>query len=171
MTSLAYAIVGILSVLTLANLLLTFGIIRKLAQMQWSPARVPSPALVVGSPVPVVAEVGGHATFEPTSRSMVVFMAVDCDGCHAQLPDLAGYLARRTDIQRVVAVVTSMHDGRTEHNMELPLGSHVEIIEEPLDGPWQRAYLIGDFPTFFIVLHGRVEAASHHISRLPTEVG
>lgn len=112
MTPLAYSVVGLCLALTVVNLLLTLGIIRKLASKPSSAPAVMIPALSVGSRVPSrAADELGLA--DSDTGALVAFVAGDCEGCHAQAGDLAAFVSENPQLRRVVVVSTLMHKPRS----------------------------------------------------------
>ncbi|MGL5862713.1 MAG: hypothetical protein ACRCY9_15785 [Phycicoccus sp.] len=171
MTPLAYLVVGVVSLLTVVNLLLTFGVIRKLARMTSGPMGALVPVLAVGTPTPSIVTATIGASTGDESTAVVAFLARDCEGCHAQLSDFERYVVHGSEIGAVITIVSQMHADGVGEQPRLPDDPRLIVIEESLDGPWQQAFQVRDFPSFYVLDGGRVSATSHHVSRLPVEVG
>lgn len=169
-TPLAYFTVILCLALTTVNLLLTLGVIRRLTKMSSALPSVMVPAMALGSSLSqrAVEQLGSPAM---EGGGLVAFMADDCEGCHAQAEDLAVFLSDNPVLHSVLVVTTKMHSDSAPRPVPLPADARVVTVEEPLSGPWQTDFQVSDFPTFFIVRDGRVAAAGHHISRLPSAIG
>lgn len=167
MTPLALFAVATLSFLTLANLLLTFGVIRRLRSLDLP--RHPealAPELSAGAPAPSVLR--ETTAQEPAgSQVLVAFMATDCSGCALQLDDLRDFLAQRPRLSKAVFVTTQMHeDSVATSTLEVPDDPRVTSLDEPLGGLWQTGFRVRDFPSFFLVEDGLVVASTHHVGTI-----
>lgn len=180
---------AVLTVLVLLNLLLTFGVIRKLREHAQALAPVvPRTTLTPGAPVPDFAaptdrgDVVSNATFRGTG-GLVAFLAPDCPACAEQLPAVRSRLAEAASGPgAVVVVLTRMHPApsgpsaagataaETAELIEAlgVAGGPALIVREPLDGPAQTAFQVAAFPAFYLVDgDGRVEVATNAAARLP----
>lgn len=167
MTPLAFFAVTLLSVLTLANLLLTFGVIRRLRSLELPRhPEVLAPELRAGAPAPSVLS-ESTAQDSAGSQALVVFMATDCSGCAMQFGDLRDFLVHTARLTKVIFVTTQMHeDSVATSTLEVPDDPRVTCVDEPLGGPWQTGFRVRDFPSFFVVEDGVVLASTHHIGTI-----
>ncbi|MGK5674299.1 peroxiredoxin family protein [Micromonospora sp. URMC 106] len=177
------AVLVVLTTLTLLNLLLTFGVIRKLREHTQELARARPPVtLSVGAQVPdfTAATAGGDVVSIASLRAsggLVAFLAPDCSGCQEQLPSTRSALAEALDTpMAVLVVITRLHpapdrDDRERAELVAALGvedSRAVIVHEPLDGALQSAFQVAAFPAFYLVdTDGRVAAASNNATQLP----
>lgn len=172
----ALVLVGTVCVL---NMLLTFGVIRRLREHTklldalyefvgnpGAGARGPSAGDVIGDFATTTVE-GLPVTPQLLAASTVVaFLSPDCRGCREQLPELAGW-AREQDRRRVLVVV----DGRTAAptDMVKALSPVAQVVIDSGTAPMATAFGIQSYP-FFCVLgeDARLAAVSSRIARLPT---
>ncbi|MEV1329259.1 TlpA disulfide reductase family protein [Micromonospora costi] len=176
------AVLVVLSILTLLNLLLTFGVIRKLREhTQELAAYRPPVTLPVGAQVPdftapaVAGDVVSLASLR-ASGALVAFLAPDCSGCQAQLPEVRAALADALDTPAaVVVVITRLHpaperDDRDRADLVAALGvqgSRAVVVHEPLDGALQSVFQVAAFPAFYLVgTDGRVTGVSNNAGGL-----
>ena len=174
----AAAIVA-LSLVVLFNLLLTFGVLRRLRELQDRTPQGPiTPPLQTGirAPAFVAHDISGARFSERdlAGGGVLAFLATDCDGCHQQIPTLQVSLASVSNLPVVVVVATAMH-GEVDTERSVELMSRVKVPEytrkvaaiEPLDGNLQAAYQVTDFPTYIIIDDGGIiRATTHDASRV-----
>ncbi|MEV4543206.1 peroxiredoxin family protein [Micromonospora echinaurantiaca] len=173
----------VLAVLALLNLLLTFGVIRKLREHTQELARARPPVtLPVGAQVPdfTAPTAGGDVVSIASLRAsggLVVFLAPDCSGCQEQLPAARSALAEALDTPvAVLVVLTRLRPAPEREDSERAelvtalgvLDSRAAIVHEPLDGALQSAFQVAAFPAFYLVdTDGRVAGVSNNASQLP----
>jgi hypothetical protein len=152
-----YALVAVFGALSLLNLLLTFGIIRRLRRS------TPTNALVGDF---TAEDLDGRpvSSTELAGRTLVGFFSPGCDACRERLADFAA--AARS--QQALAVVTSDAASAAEYLPSLTPVSRV-VLQEP-DGPLVRAFPVTSFPSFFVVESGRVVAGGATLEDLPIPV-
>jgi hypothetical protein len=159
--------VGALSAL---NLLLAFGLIRRLREH----------AALIDAVYEYVAEKPGGAVGdfrvttvdgEPLGRddlvpsTVVAFLAVDCKSCHEQLPHLLAW-ARGQDRERLVAVV----DGRGGDPADLVtrLLPVARVVVDGQRAPVAGAFGVRSYPQFCVLgPDATVSAVAATMSRLP----
>lgn len=179
------AVLVVLSTVTLLNLLLTFGVIRKLREHTQELAAVRPPVtLPVGARVPdfTASTVGGDVVSVDSLRAsggLVVFLAPDCSGCQEQLPSVRSALAEALDTPTAVLVVlTRLRPAPEPERADLERaelvaalevdGSRAAVVHEPLDGALQSAFQVAAFPAFYLVdSDGRVSGVSNNAAQLP----
>ena len=181
--SIVVAVLVVLTTLTLLNLLLTFGVIRKLREHTQELAGGRPPAtLAVGAQVPdfTAPTAGGDMVSIASLRAsggLVAFLAPDCSGCQEQLPSVRSALAEALDTPTAVLIVLTRlrpapdRDERERAELTAALGvldSRAAIVHEPLDGALQSAFQVAAFPAFYLVdTDGRVAGVSNNADQLP----
>ncbi|GAA0932482.1 TlpA family protein disulfide reductase [Virgisporangium aurantiacum] len=179
-------LVGVLIVIVLVDLLLTFGVVRRLrehttrlAELQNGPGGV-LPGLRPGDAVPDFPSVSTTAggTLSPAAlrnrTSLVAFHSIGCGACEQDAPALADRLRVEAErgVPAFVVVATQGADGDAEHIRELAetMDGLAGVVGEHPGGPVQQAFDVGGYPTYFVVGHdGRVVSTSPRVSDLPTE--
>ncbi len=171
------AAVVLLSVVTGLNLLLTFGVIRRL-RLHSELIRAGRPGAVNDADImlPAGAEPAPFAPAtttagEPLTRNdlrgvLVGFFSHDCAGCRRQLPEFVT-LVRSLRRDRVVAVVV---DGDADANRATlaALEPVARVVTEPRDGPLQRAFAVLGFPAMGVLdADGRVTGTTMAVTELP----
>ena len=164
-----------------ANLLLTFGVIRRLKAGAGTPSAdhgLP-PTLPVGSPLPTFAAdtIDGARVDNTTmagSRQLIGFFSTSCASCKDRAPEFLAYAAAEGfDSRRTLAIV----QGPAAHTAEfvrahLDAASSLSIAVEPEDGPLARSLGVVAFPQFYLVdADGHLESVALSIRRLPTTAG
>ncbi|GIF36985.1 hypothetical protein Axi01nite_12960 [Actinoplanes xinjiangensis] len=163
------ALVALLGALTLLNLLLTFGIIRRLRTRPANPI-VTTPGFL--SPGTLIGDFTGHdLDGRPVSRSalsgrtLVGFFSPGCDACRDMLPDFVA-AAAAFGRDRTLAIVMS---GVASASDYLPALTPVaRVVPDDPDGPLISAFAITAFPSFFVVAaDGRIVAGGVALDDLP----
>ncbi|MCW6004250.1 redoxin domain-containing protein [Micromonospora sp. CPCC 205371] len=177
------AAIVVLTALVLLNLLLTFGVIRRLREhSEQLAANAPTRTIPVGATVPEFSATSERGVVVSTATlrgdgALVVFMAPDCAACTEQLPAVRERLATAVGGPAAVLVVFTRLRAATDPNdksaAELAeslgvAGSAALIVHEPLDGTLQTTFQVAAFPAFYLVdPDGKVAAASNGIADLP----
>ncbi|MEU8826284.1 redoxin domain-containing protein [Streptomyces sp. NPDC048636] len=150
------AAVVVLAVLCLLNLLLTFGVIRKLRAGQSDTFAGDNPGLMIpnGSAMPEfeAETIDGETISRETLRDALIgFVSPHCSACKEQLPNFVEIAGRHRALGRTV--VAFIH-GDTEDARKLaePLHgiAHV-VIEDADEGPTEKAFKVEGYPVFGIV--------------------
>jgi len=169
------AAVVLVGALCLVDLLLTFGVIRRLREccgaVQSGAAGAPGAAQlpVVGRRVDEFAATTVDGT--PVSPdalapgTVVVFVAPACKDCRAQLPDLIRW-AGTQDRQQILVVVDARTPDRIDDLVDR-LNPVARVVVEGLDAPVMTAFGVNTFPAACVVTAGIVVASSPDFSRLP----
>ncbi|PRY41532.1 TlpA family protein disulfide reductase [Umezawaea tangerina] len=175
------AAVVLLGALCALDLLLTFGVVRRLREhtatledlLNRGGAAPMGPAIAGDLPA-AGKEVGPFAATTvdgaPVSRELLpanhvaVFLTSDCPSCKDQVPALRSWAAAQ-DRARTVVVV----DGRLADPAELvaALSPVATVVVESVDIPVTEAYGVHAFPSFAVVADGRVTYSSLDFFRLP----
>jgi thiol-disulfide isomerase/thioredoxin len=170
----AVVLVGILCVI---DLLLTFGIIRRLReqnetlrQVQQQPAVAePDIALPEGSKVCTFAATAVDGTelsnvADTGTRLLVGFFAPGCEPCKERMPQFIEYAARFEG--RVIAVAAG--DAAETADMVAPLREVAEVVVEQEGGPLHKAFAATGYPALCLVDDsGIVVASGWEMSVLP----
>ncbi|MFF7245231.1 TlpA family protein disulfide reductase [Embleya sp. NPDC008237] len=150
------AAVVLVTVLCLLNLLLTFGVIRKLrAQGEQGEhghgaqgVDISDLVLPVGSPAPaftVVTTTGETVSRDDLGAALFGFFSPDCRACKERLPEFVA-AARKADGLRVLAVV---HGDEAETREQVAaLAAVAQVVVEPTDGPLGRGFAVTGYPVF-----------------------
>jgi thiol-disulfide isomerase/thioredoxin len=162
------------NVVTLLNLLLLFGVIRRLREQG---AR--SPGAVSGrAPLPPVgALIDDFATIDTDGRPLrrdqlpdgvvVGFFSPGCEPCEALLPDFIGYAGSLPNgRERVLAVVAGTP--QETHEAVARLAGVARVVVEPAaGGPVAKAFGVTGYPTLFqLDGAGRVLVSDATLDRL-----
>jgi hypothetical protein len=177
------AVLVLLTLLVVLDLLLTYGVIRKLREHTERLDLVSRPEpQMAGQPTPAFsATTTAGATVSARlfdGGGLAVFLAPDCPGCRSQLPDVRQKLAAAVAAAvPVLLVVTRLHPERDlgEEAAEIDellaeLDGRVAVVREPLDGAVQSAFKVASYPGFFRTgADGRIAVATNHATELPDE--
>jgi hypothetical protein len=164
-----YALVGLFGALTLLNLLLTFGIIRRLRDRPPNTI-VTTPGFL--TPGTLVGDFTGRdldgrpvSRGDLSGRTLVGFFSPGCDACRDRLPDFVA-AARVFGPDRSLAIV--MSDAVSASDYLPSLAPVARVVLDAPDGPLISAFAITAVPSFFVVgAGGRVVAAGVALDDLP----
>lgn len=174
--SAAVVLVGLIGLL---NLVLTFGIIRRLREQPASQHQ--HPGIPANNVRPTTLELGeqlagvdavtidGTAVQLPAAgRSLVGFFSPSCSTCREQIIPFVVTAEREPADVQVLAVVAGPDDEAASSYVEELLAgrSEVLVIREDEDGPVQKAFGIKGFPAFAIVEEGDLRATDFQVSAL-----
>jgi thiol-disulfide isomerase/thioredoxin len=167
-----------------ANLMLTFGVIRRLKAAAdlgaaAGPGRGMPPLLPVGGQLPAfrTQTVGGGRLDNAAlagARTLIGFFSTQCEPCREHAPDFLRYAAaEKIDPERVVAVVQGTVDQTSEFvGSCLRGGADVMVVAEPDGGPVAKSLGAVAFPQFYLVDgDGTLETVELSINLLPTTAG
>jgi hypothetical protein len=169
------AIVLLVGAMCLLDLLLTFGVIRRLREhtetlerlvgMNAGTANAPAVGRSAG---PITASTVDGEPISLAGTTAVIFAATGCETCHRELPDLVAWAGAR-DRERVLVVVsTSQSDDGEE--FATALGKVAKVVLDPDPWPVCEAFDVRSFPRSCVVVDGTVIAAETNFSRLPALV-
>jgi peroxiredoxin len=168
----AFAI-ALVALLTLADLGLTFAIIRWIRRhgvqhaTRQGPHVQPPPRLPVGTQIPefTTTVVGGGSLSLADlagARSAVAFLSASCQPCREQLPEFQDF-ARTIPGGRsqVLAVIIGSSSSPGMADFVAELTDIASVAVEPRQGAAQEAFSVRAFPTFFVLdERGRVETSA-----------
>ncbi|MFC7549386.1 TlpA family protein disulfide reductase [Plantactinospora sp. GCM10030261] len=168
--------VAVLALLCLVNLVLSFGVIRRLRQHTELLNRPGHDAGERDLVRPVGSPVGEFATTtvdgDPVSRESVGaatlfgFFSVQCPACRERKPDfLAGAPRYAAAGWNVLAVVVG--DPAESADLVTELRSAGAVLTEEMGGSVGRAFALTGFPAFVLVRDGRIAASSFDFHQLP----
>ena len=168
------AAIVVVGLLCLTDLLLTFGVIRRLREQterlaNFNGVDAPVSDLAVGEAVaPFTARsVSGEPLSGPAGLRMVAFFSAGCSACPERVPAFVDYV-RANQIARdsVIAVIISSQPEPVSYQEDVAAVAPVRV--EPLDGGLADAFKVRGFPTFFLLDGaGSVSAFSHEPVALP----
>lgn len=162
MTTALLVAVLLLTVLTVFNLVVVLGVVRRLRSYETRLGDLAEPPPVstatLGEPVAdfTASTQDGRVVDRAslTGRTLIGFFSPDCPACHERLGDFQAAAARHAG--DVLAVVVD--DGGDATPVVGALngtGGVTVVIEEP-DGPVTRAFGVRGFPAFVLVRDGGV---------------
>jgi hypothetical protein len=163
--------VGVAVVLTLLNLLLVFGVIRRLKELQArldNQPPVPPAGLPVGSPAPelTATTLAGPdvSTVDPARATLIGFFSPGCAPCRERIPEFVGRAGK--GVATVAVVVADLPSEGDEYVRQL---SGVDVTVQPRDGGWTEAFAISGYPTLCLVsADGVVLGSGNMFNELPT---
>lgn len=174
------AAVILIGVLCLLNLLLTFGVIRRLRDHTETLSNLMQYSVEIGvaTDIPVVGTAVGEFTASTvdgapvsadslTGTTAVVFLSSECTACRAQLPSLAAWAGERDRERVLVVIATAASEGA---DLVASLTNVARVVRDPADGPVCKAFGVSAFPAACVVADGQVIAAAPDFSRLPALV-
>jgi hypothetical protein len=165
------AAVVVVGVLCLLDLLLTFGVIRRLREhtAMLNATSVPDSPIIgvsVGeSPDPFAGVTTAGDTV--TRASVVAFFSTSCSICPERVPLFVDYLKKhRVPSDRVLAVVVG--DPAVPAPYLPSLEGVAQVCTEPEGGELERAFKVVGFPAFALLdAQGEVTATEYNPVRLP----
>ena len=172
--ALLVAAIGLVGLLCLADLLLTFGVIRRLREHTEQLAGLrgqdaPTSGLPYGAtPEPFTALTASAERLDgPAGLRVVAFFAAGCSACPERVPAFLDYLRVNEVTQDAVLVVISSSQPEPVSYQER-LAEVAPICVEPHDGKVSAAFSVRAFPSFFVLdAAGSVTAFSHEPAALP----
>ncbi len=167
------AAIVVVGLLCLTDLLLTFGVIRRLREQTEQLAGfrgedAPVTGLADGEiPEPFTAlSISGERLSGPGLR-VVAFFSAGCSACPERVPAFIDYL-RANQIARdsVLAVITSSQPDPVSYQEDI--AEVAPVCVEPLDGEIAAAFKVRGFPAFCVLDGaGSVSTFSHEPAVLP----
>ena len=168
------AAIVVVGLLCLTDLLLTFGVIRRLREHTEKLAGMhsqdpPVSDLAIGeAPAPFTASgIDGDSLTGPAGLRMVAFFSAGCSACPERVPAFLRYM-RENQIARdsAMAVVISSQPEPVSYQQDI--AEVAPVCVEPLDGGLVNAFKVRGFPTFCLLDGaGSVVAFSHEPTALP----
>nr|BFE56114.1 hypothetical protein GCM10020063_006400 [Dactylosporangium thailandense] len=159
MTTVLLVAVLLLALLTVFNLVLVLGVIRRLRAFEGRPDAGP-PMLTASAGTRVgdftSSTVDGREVSRGGlgSRALVGFFSTTCPACHERLGDFRAAAARHAGAAFAVVV----RDGGAVEPMLAGLGDTPVVVEDP-EGPVASAFAVQGFPAFVLVHAGVIESS------------
>lgn len=167
------AAVALVGVLCLLDLLLTFGVIRRLREHTDLLSAMGSEPPVLGlgkgkSPGAFsVVTTSGEVVTDAVPLRMVAFLSASCSVCPERVPPFVAYLSNyRLERDSVLAVIQGDHDEPVPYLDQL---AEVALVGmEPEDGEVSRAFEVNGYPLFFLLdADGLVAKSTYDPAMLP----
>jgi hypothetical protein len=151
------AAVIVVGVLCLLDLLLTFGVIRRLREHSEMLARNQAGSVdVIGlppgqTPAPFTAiDSSGRAVRGPSGLSVIAFFSTSCPICPKRAPVFVDYVrGHLVGRDEVLAVVVG--DASQPPSYLADLAVVGRVCTESSDGPLERSFAVRGFPAFFVL--------------------
>lgn len=177
MSALAAA-VAVLTGITLLNLLLLLGVVRRLRTMA-APQRPADPfglavaeplVLPAGSPLPDIELPGTDGVpFRLRTladrRVLMAFLSQGCGSCHLELPRLRDLAARAAADGAAVVVVVLTEDG--DPTLEEPFAGIASVTRDRPLGPLSGEFGITSFPSYLVFDHDALAGSAFTVDRIP----
>jgi hypothetical protein len=163
MTLLAAAVIFV-GCLCLLDLLLTFGVLRRLREHATLLAAMPTdqpPGLATGErPVPfVTVSTAGQAISGPSGLRVVAFFSTSCSVCPGKIAPFLRYAQSAGLHQDRVLAVIATETEASDYLAELSDAASV-CLEQPQGGAVGNAFKLNGFPSFFLLDDDGVIVAS-----------
>lgn len=167
------AAIVVVGLLCLADLLLTFGVIRRLrehseqlagfgqdtAVTQLAADEVPAPFTALGTT--------GEQLTGPTGLRLVAFFSAGCSACPESVPAFVDYLRANHIARDEVLVVIGSSQAEPVSYAE-QLAEVAPVCVEPPGGELETAFKVRGYPAFCLLdATGSVSVASHEPAKLP----
>jgi hypothetical protein len=160
-------------VCTLLNLMLTFGVIRKL-RVHDAQLAMPSSAAGSGATVPVgttvatlaAVTVDGHpaSSVRPDGTQLVGFFSPGCAACEERIPEFIRY----RDRSGIAALAVVVGEQPEREAYIARLAGQVEVIVEPENGPFCSTFAVTSYPALCLLDQaGVVIAGGNSFRQLP----
>ncbi|ONI76589.1 hypothetical protein BWI15_04630 [Kribbella sp. ALI-6-A] len=180
MTTFLTALVVVVGIVGVLNLLLLFGVIRRLKEHDQAIAKIPysamqsPPAESMRAPGSEVDEFTAVSTDSVpvtkeslTAETLVGFFSVSCAPCIESAPKFAAHAAGVPGGKdSVLAIVIADGDDDASEIVGV-LGGSARIVVEGYEGPIATAFGVTAFPTYGVVAGGTITASAIEFATLP----
>jgi thiol-disulfide isomerase/thioredoxin len=179
MTAATTATLILLSVLTCLNLLLTYGVIRRLRTHEERLADASEPGMRmsdstprVGTPIPefrVPTLDGGEVTREQLAvgERYVGFFSVHCPPCRERLPEFVRFVSENAVPRDPLVVISGMPDERRDDMVAAVGGAARLVVDDHDPGTLEQLFRIERLPCLLMLRDGVVVANATIIGQLP----
>lgn len=172
-------VVLLVGALTVLNLVLTLGVVRRLREHTALLSAAPSSApLMLAAGEQADEFVASTVDGEPVARDLlaghtvVAFLSTSCTPCRERLPELIETARAAAGGRRQVLAVINGSDERTAQEYAERLAPVARVVVEPPRGPVTTAFGVRAFPSFAIVDDRGVIAVSNvDLRELPVSTG
>lgn len=167
------AAVALVGALCLLDLLLTFGVIRRLREhtglLSAQGSTVPVLGLEAGKSPGAFSAVttAGETVTDAAQLRLVAFLSSSCSACPERVPSLVAYLSNyRLGRDSVLAVIQDAHDEPVPYLDQL---AEVALVcLEPAGGKVSTAFQVNGYPLFFLLdADGVVARSTYDPTMLP----
>ncbi|TWD82828.1 hypothetical protein FB561_3972 [Kribbella amoyensis] len=178
MTTFLTALVIVVGIVGVLNLLLLFGVVRRLKEHDQAIANIPygplqsPPADSMRAPGSEVDEFTALSTDgvpvtkdSLTTETLVGFFSVSCAPCVEGAPKFAAHAAG-VGKDAVLAIVIA-DEGEDPAEFVRVLGDSARVVVEGYEGPVTTAFGVTAFPTYGVVAAGRITASAIEFTALP----
>jgi hypothetical protein len=172
----SFALAAIAVAISLFNLLLILGIVRRMREM--GPMISADYLAIESGPQPgmqlpefVARTTGGDQADRSTlsaGRGLVAFLSTGCSACRGELPQLRDYVAKQR-VDPAHSFVFISGDPAGESDYATTASAFAQVVVEESDGPLARIFDIKAFPTVLALRDGRVQANAPSVSALHLE--
>jgi hypothetical protein len=168
------AAVAVAIVCTVLNLVLTFGVIRKLREhdaliagtaSEHGHAEATAPPGATVAAIAATTVDGRPVSSRPADGPLLVgFFSPDCRPCEERIPEFIRY----HDRTGVAAIAVVIGDELTGGPHVSRLSGHVDVVVEPRNGPFGTAFQVTSYPALCLVdPSGLVLGGGNAFSDLP----
>jgi hypothetical protein len=179
-TTFLTALVVAVGIVCVLNLLLLFGVIRRLKEHDQAIARIPqggvlgAPADSMRAPGSEVDEFTAVSTDDVpvtkdtlTRETLVGFFSVSCAPCVENAPKFAAHAAGLPGGKDSVLTVVVADGDDDPSEMAAVLGYGARVVVEGYEGPMATAFGVTAFPAYAVVASGRITATALDFTTLP----
>lgn len=180
MTTFLTALVVVVGIVSVLNLLLLFGVIRRLKEHDQAIAKIPhgamesAPADSMRAPGSEVDEFTAVSTDNVpvtkealTGETMVGFFSVSCAPCVESAPKFAEHAAGVPGGKDSVLTIVVADGDDDPSELVGILSDSARVVVEGYDGPIAAAFGVTAFPTYAVVASGKITATALEFTTLP----
>ena len=177
MTTFLTALVAVVGIVCVLNLLLLFGVIRRLKEHDQAIAKIPlgtSAPASLRAPGSEVDEFAAVSTDDvPVTRetlageTLVGFFSVSCGPCVESAPKFARFAAGVPGGKDSVLTIVVADDEDDPAEMVGILSDGARVVVEGFDGPMATAFGVTAFPAYAVVSSGTITATALDFTTLP----
>jgi hypothetical protein len=177
------AVVVVVGIVCVLNLLLLFGVIRRLKEHDQAIAKIPlgttasAPADSMRAPGSEVDEFTAVSTDDLpvtkealTGETLVGFFSVSCPPCVEGAPKFAAHAAGVPGGKDSVLTVVVADGDEDPAQMVATLSDGARVVVEGYEGPMATAFGVTAFPTYAVVASGKITATALDFTTLPVPV-
>ncbi|MFC4857222.1 TlpA family protein disulfide reductase [Actinophytocola glycyrrhizae] len=180
MTTFLTALVVVVGIVGVLNMLLLFGVIRRLKEHDQAIAKFPhgamasAPADSMRAPGSEIDEFAAVSTDDVpvtraalTGQTMIGFFSVSCAPCVENAPKFAAHAAGVPGGKDSVLAIVVADGDDDPAEMVGVLRDGARVVVEGYDGPMATAFGVTAFPTYAVVESGRITATALDVTTLP----